>query len=109
MQDGIGQMGAGDSDMRIAGEDLQHHRQPRTATEIHEPVRVLKREFQGGGPMHEHHKEHDHGHMHHMSHHLEAEKKQHHHAHEHAKHHMERHHDRHHDSQHGHDHAKHEY
>ena len=30
MQDGIGQMGAGDSDMRIAGEDLQHHRQKRS-------------------------------------------------------------------------------
>lgn len=31
MQDGIGQMGAGDSDMRIAGEDLQHHRQKRNS------------------------------------------------------------------------------
>jgi len=30
MQDGIGQMGAGDSDMRIAGEDLQHYRQKRS-------------------------------------------------------------------------------
>ena len=30
MRDGIGQMGAGDSDMRLAGTDLQHHRQKRT-------------------------------------------------------------------------------
>lgn len=30
MQDGIGQMGAGDSDMRIAGNDLQHARQTRS-------------------------------------------------------------------------------
>lgn len=33
MRDGIGQMGAGDSDMRIAGADLQHHRQKRTGNE----------------------------------------------------------------------------
>ncbi len=26
MQDGIGQMGAGASDMRLAGEDMQHYR-----------------------------------------------------------------------------------
>lgn len=30
MQDGIGQMGAGDSDMRVAGSDLQHSRQTRS-------------------------------------------------------------------------------
>lgn len=30
MQDGIGQVGAGQSDMRLAGEDLQHNRQKRT-------------------------------------------------------------------------------
>jgi hypothetical protein len=28
--DGIGQVGAGDSDMRVAGADLQHNRQKRT-------------------------------------------------------------------------------
>ena len=33
MQDGIGQMGAGDSDMRIAGEDLQHSRQKRSGNQ----------------------------------------------------------------------------
>lgn len=27
MQDGIGQVGAGDSDMRVGGNDLQHSRQ----------------------------------------------------------------------------------
>lgn len=30
MQDAIGQVGAGDSDMRVAGNDLQHSRQKRT-------------------------------------------------------------------------------
>jgi hypothetical protein len=30
MQDGIGQMGAGDSDMRVAGKDLQHNIQKRS-------------------------------------------------------------------------------
>ncbi len=33
MQDGIGQMGAGDSDMRIAGSDLQHNRQKRSGNQ----------------------------------------------------------------------------
>ncbi len=31
MQDGYTQVGAGDSDMRLAGEDLQHNRQTCTA------------------------------------------------------------------------------
>lgn len=31
MQDGIGQTGAGDSDMRVAGTDLQHSRQKRNS------------------------------------------------------------------------------
>ena len=30
MQDGIGQMGCGQDDMRIAGADLQHYRQPKS-------------------------------------------------------------------------------
>jgi len=30
MQDGIGQMGCGQNDMRIAGSDLQHYRQPKS-------------------------------------------------------------------------------
>ena len=33
MQDGIGQVGAGPSDMRIAGSDLQHHRQKRSGNQ----------------------------------------------------------------------------
>lgn len=54
MQDGIGQVGAGQSDMRIAGEDLQHNRQKRTGNraphntpvsqiEVHEAIMNEKR------------------------------------------------------------------
>jgi len=44
MQDGIGQMGAGQSDMRIAGNDLQHNRQKRTgnAAEHSTPVSQIE-------------------------------------------------------------------
>jgi len=44
MQDGIGQMGAGDSDMRIAGNDLQHHRQKRSGnrSEHNTPVSQIE-------------------------------------------------------------------
>ena len=104
MQDGYTQVGAGDSDMRMAGKDLQHNRQTRTADEAHVPVRMVRQQAEGGGPMKEHIE-----HMKGLSHHLEMEKKQHSHAHEHMKEHLERHHKRHHDSQHGHDHKKHDY
>lgn len=108
--DGWGQVGAGQDDYRIAGKDLQHNRQTRTADELHVPVRKVRQEAQGGGPMKEHmeHKHHSH-HESDLHHHLEAEKHQHHHAQEHAHHHMERHHKRHHDSQHGHDTHQHHY
>jgi hypothetical protein len=33
MQDGIGQVGAGQSDMRLAGTDLQHHIQKRSGNQ----------------------------------------------------------------------------
>lgn len=54
MQDGYTQVGAGASDNRIAGEDLQHNRQKRTADE--NPTgqqRVVRSSMQSGGPMKE--------------------------------------------------------
>lgn len=54
MQDGYGQVGAGDSDMRVAGKDLQHNRQTRTADELHAPARVIRQAMEQGGPMKEH-------------------------------------------------------
>ena len=51
MQDGYTQSGAGPSDMRVAGEDLQHNRQTRTADELHVPVRIVKQSYASGGPM----------------------------------------------------------
>jgi hypothetical protein len=40
MQDGYTQTGAGQSDNRVAGQDLQHNRQTRTADEAPSPHRV---------------------------------------------------------------------
>lgn len=54
MRDGIGQVGAGQDDMRLAGKDLQHHVQPRTADE--NPTgeqRKVRRMAGQGGPMKE--------------------------------------------------------
>lgn len=51
MQDGYTQVGAGDSDMRLAGKDLQHNRQTRTADELQLPVRRVRQSIEGGGPM----------------------------------------------------------
>lgn len=52
--DGWGQMGAGASDMRIAGQDLQHHRQTRTADENPSGVvRKVRASAESGGPMKE--------------------------------------------------------
>ena len=52
MQDGYTQMGAGDSDMRVGGKDLQHHRQPRTADENPAGiVRKVTHSYAAGGPM----------------------------------------------------------
>jgi hypothetical protein len=106
--DGFGQVGAGQNDLRVAGKDLQHYGQPRTADELHVPVRMVRQTSQGGGPMKEHmdHMEHKHVGMHE---HLEHEKHQHGRAMDHVNHHLERHHKRHHDTQHGHDHHKHAY
>ena len=107
MQDGYTQVGAGDSDMRIAGKDLQHHRQPREGRELHEPVRIITQYREAGGPMKEHmehemhHGHHDHKRSgHEMRHHLEMEKERHEEAMEHHKKHLERHHGRRYDSHH---------
>jgi hypothetical protein len=102
MQDGYTQVGAGASDMRVAGEDLQHNRQTRTADELHVPIRRITQIREGGGPMKEHYDKHE-GHKHHMHHHLEEEKYRHEKAMEHHADHIEKHHARHYDSQHGHD------
>lgn len=51
MQDGYTQVGAGASDNRIAGEDLQHNRQTRTADEAPTPHRVKTHREGSGGPM----------------------------------------------------------
>lgn len=102
--DGWGQSGAGASDMRIAGHDLQHNRQTRTADETHVPVRIVTQSNQGGGPMKEH-MQHMEGqiHKHPMHKHLEEEKHRHEAAMGHHKHHLEKHHSRNYNSQHGHD------
>ena len=50
--DGFGFMGAGTSDNRIAGEDLQHYRQPMTADENPGGQTRMVTQSQGsGGPM----------------------------------------------------------
>ena len=54
MQDGYTQVGAGQSDMRQCGEDLQHNRQTRTADELHVPVRMVRQSREDGGPMKHH-------------------------------------------------------
>lgn len=99
--DGWGFLGAGTSDNRLAGADLQHNRQTRTADELHAPMRKVTQERESGGPMKEHM---DHEmHKSPMHEHLEAEKHRHAEAMEHHKHHLAKHHSRHFDSQHGHD------
>ena len=49
--DGLNQTGAGPSDMRLAGKDLQHNRQTRTADELHVPVRKVRQTAGQGGPI----------------------------------------------------------
>jgi hypothetical protein len=51
MQDGYTQVGAGQDDRRVAGRDLQHYTQPRTADEYHQPVRKVTQSYASGGPM----------------------------------------------------------
>lgn len=52
--DGWGQVGAGPSDMRLTGKDLQHNRQTRTADENPTGMQRIVRSSSGaGGPMKE--------------------------------------------------------
>lgn len=52
--DGWGQMGAGPSDMRIGGDDLQHYRQLRTADEkLQGYSKYIKPLYNSGGPVKE--------------------------------------------------------
>lgn len=52
--DGWGQVGAGQDDQRIAGNDLQHHNQRKTADENPSGVtRIVVDSYQSGGPMKE--------------------------------------------------------
>ena len=51
--DGWGQVGAGQDDRRLAGKDLQHNMQTRTADEDTSPVRIVRQSAEGGGPMRE--------------------------------------------------------
>jgi hypothetical protein len=50
-QDGWGQSGAGASDMRVGGKDLQHNRQTRTADEVPGIPHRMKTGMEDGGPM----------------------------------------------------------
>ncbi len=86
--DGWGFLGAGTSDNRLAGMDLQHNRQTRTADELHEPVRMVTQSSESGGPMKQHIDEE-------MTRHQEAAK--------HSRHHLEKHNSRPYDKQHGQD------
>ena len=127
--DGWGFLGAGTDDNRLAGTDLHHNRQNRTADELHAPVRIVTQPKESGGPMkHQELKDRldeslgaKHGreskHMqsmgarrhesesmtHHYAPHLEEEKHRHEAAMEHHRNHLERHHGRHYNAQHGHD------
>ena len=50
--DGFGQVGAGQNDLRVAGKDLEHYVQPRTADE--NPTgrhRIVRASSNDGGPM----------------------------------------------------------
>lgn len=51
MQDGYTQVGAGASDKRMAGQDLQHNMQTRTADEAPSPHRIRTQPPGSGGPM----------------------------------------------------------
>lgn len=99
MRDGIGQGGAGLDDRRMAGTDLQHNMQTRTADEFGGVIRKVTAAREAGGPMKEHMEKQKSD----MSMHLDHEKHRHEKAMEHHKHHMEKHHNRPYDTQHGHD------
>lgn len=56
MQDGYTQVGAGQSDMRVSGNDLQHHRQP-LKNERSTNQRMVTQPSESGGPMKQHMKD----------------------------------------------------
>jgi hypothetical protein len=99
--DGWGFLGAGTSDNRLAGMDLQHNRQTRTADELHVPVRIVTQTRESGGPMKQ-----DMDEMQKKpsySEHIESEKMRHEQSMGHQKHHIEKHNSRYYDSQYGQD------
>jgi hypothetical protein len=103
--------GTGPNDDRLAGKDLQHNVQTRTADEAPHRHRIVRQHREDGGPMkHQNLKDRldesigsSRNPMYEL---LEAESNRHADAQAHQRHHLERHHKRHHDSQHGHDHYK---
>jgi hypothetical protein len=99
--DGWGQVGAGVDDNRLAGRDLQHNRQTRTADELHLPVGMVRQSAESGGPMKEYVDNQEHKSP--MQKLLESEKDRHEASMKHQQHHISRHSTRHHDSQHGQD------
>jgi hypothetical protein len=101
MRDGIGQSGAGLSDNRLAGEDLQHNRQTRTADEAPQVKRMMTQAALGGGPMKEHMDMMEQKYPMHEQ--MEEEKMRHEKAMDHQRHHLEKHQVRNYDSQHGQD------
>ena len=51
--DGWGQMGAGASDKRLVGDDVQHYIQGKTADEMPYPKRMVRQAAGQGGPVKE--------------------------------------------------------
>lgn len=101
--DGWGFLGAGSSDRRLGGTDLQHNVQKRSEGQFRGPIRIVTTSSESGGPM-KHHELEDRQHESQGMHdYLEDEKHRHEKAMEHHKHHIEKHYSRHYDSQHGHD------
>jgi len=114
--DGFGQSGIGPNDDRIAGEDLQHNRQARTADEAPNERRRVKVGYQDGGPMLRDMHDRDESEMAHenkrannLQNMISQEKSRHEDAVDHQNHHLENHHKRPHDMQYGHDNHQHNY
>lgn len=100
--DGWGFGGAGASDKRLEGDDLQHVKQLYTNGRTQ--PRMVTHYEESGGPMKHHELDGSAHPMHHPMHqHLEEEKMRHSQAMDHHMHHIAKHHGRHYDSQHGHD------
>lgn len=100
--DGIGQVGAGASDDRIAGSDLQHYRQHISERPLPGPERQMTQSAELGGPMKQYMDEHA-GRGSPMKEVLAHESKRHDESMKHQKSHIQKHVERPYDSQHGHD------